>query len=388
MKDKLNELILELDDKKLALDGLKGFAFKFVSELYKHIKNKDDKPIHDLFFHLNADKNKNDKEDGDDDNSDNDIGKLFKTYSKNKANQGQPALRNSFVKRGSIPSAENHNSKAPFIPTFKTDRFRRSSLGVQMIEEDDIETEKVVRLKMYTNLKKKMKVIGKGQIEQLMAAQHKNGSAVKTEEPEDINSDINESVLEELDDSFSDDPILVDAKGTKTRKRDFTTIKISFKIDIQNAPTKPSQTIAIKKDRVYKIFHLREIEFHFDKKGLCGVQLTFYDKDEDALFIGEMHGIQGSEIERIRFEMNELIDKIKFASDHQEIHSIEIETTLGRVVVIGKSRKEAMAIGLQYVNRYFSDKEMLYSFFACFNKLTKRIAFLRFLFVRKNKLKF
>jgi hypothetical protein len=197
-----------------------------------------------------------------------------------------------------------------------------------------------------------------------------------------IDSDIHNSLLDELDD---DNLSVIDGKSSKPKTRNFTTIKISFKIDtVAVAPTGKPEPLIIKKDRIYKSFHLVDIEFCLQNNSICGVRLIFFDLVDEAYFAAQFHGQMGNSIQKAHFEKGELINKIHFASDTKEIHHIEIITTNGRSIVIGKTRKVAEEMKLAIVNRYFSDKDMLYNFFAGFNKQTRKIAYIRFLFIRKN----
>lgn len=366
----LAELLAELEEKKGAVEGLRAFGFKFVSELYKHIHADNDQPIHELFFHLSNERAKADRETIE---ADSNFSKLFKTYSKTKNNLDIDAK---------LAEAQRRLSKGPeSIPGFRMGPNRpeatRDSVVFESFEDRIGERNRVVRLALFHQVKRKTKTKDHRQIlRQVEAMKGKPEPSVEADES--INSDINESVLSDLEG---------DKPGGRVLKRNFTTLKISFKVDIHNAPTKPDGFFQVRKDRIYRTFHLHEMAFHLAQKAVCGVQLTFLDMEDGTLYVGQMHGVPGDHTQRLSFEKTELIEKIHFAADAREIIHIEFETTLGKHFTVGKSRKEAVGLGLTLVNRYFSDKDSLFSFFAGFNRITRRVAYLRFLFVRKNMLR-
>lgn len=383
LKTRLAQCMADLDNKKDSLDAIKDFANKFVTEILQRVGNDNQVRMIDLellaarsFGHKSLDSS-----DGEDFDK---LDQLRKNSTGVKPNRRSSAMGADMFK-SMMNKKEKKNTKitsSDFDGRLSSTLDRRNRVATPMLA--NYGNKKVHILKTLQKVKRQNKIKDPKKAFKLLTQMEFSHMVNMSDSDSDqsIDSEIHNSLLDELDD---DNLSVIDGKSAKPKTRNFTTIKISFKIDIVaiQSALKPEPLI-IKKDRIYKSFHLVDIEFCLQNNSVCGVRLIFYDLVDEAYFAAQFHGQMGNSIQKAHFEMGELINKIHFASDTKEIHHIEIITTKGRSIVIGKTRKVAEEMKLAIVNRYFSDKDMLYNFFAGFNKQTKKIAYIRFLFVRKN----
>lgn len=376
------ELTVELEDKRNSLDGLRHFSSKLVAELSKHLKNYE--VINEPPILTHRDTTHKELSLSDEDNKDPD---KLPNFFQVPPHQPPRCLKvTHHVKKDPELSIVNRkHSSLPLVVKVSTTAFKKP----EKLKHENI---KIIQSENFSHLQKSYQKIPNKHILGKLDPHYKtNTKKEESGEEASVNSDINSSMLDELDDIVDKDLIETKQKDQKPQ-RNFTTLKISFKIETrintaQNLVDKTAQNLkplSIKKDRIHLSFHLQEIEFHLSKNTLVGVRLIFYDSKDGVLFTGEFHGIKGEVSQRIIFQKGELIKKVHFASDDFAIHHIEILTTLNKSFLVGKNLEEVTFMGLMIVNRYFSEKDILYNFFAAFNKKTQKIEFIRFLFVRKN----
>lgn len=383
LKLKLMGCMAELEERKECLDTLKIFASKFVTEIYEKGPRSADTKILDFAKFLGKDLGgKKNEQDYEFDNKLDGLRQSLVSFKKNKQKKenGEDLYRSlSSPKELAKRAISNDNLNLKSILRTKSPKFEKPVITPH---------KKVLRLKDLTKIKKKANTKDHKKLFNLVCQIDANHKSDNSDSEGSIDSNIHNSVLDELDDEGHLEETIIgeNKKNAGPKTRNFTTIKISFKIDTIHTNPVDVNSLLVKKDRIYKTFHLSEMEFHLKDFSLCGIRLTFYDHLDDAFYLGKFHGQTGSLVQKFHFEKGEFIEKLHFASDIHAIHHIEIVTSHHRNFVIGKQKKDVQAMGLPVVNRYFSDKDMLYNFFACFNKKTRKINYIRFLFVRKNKI--
>lgn len=382
LRNRLAACMEDLEGKKESLDAIKDFANKFVHEVLQRLPDANKIKLFDL--EMLANRSLGSRHNDSDNEFDIDLDSIKRTNQTHKKSRHASIANNDMFhsmmsKVGKDKPKIGSNAFGKRLTTYEK---RRKS---EIPSVNGYGDKKIHQLHDFTKLKKKNNIKDPKKAFKLLTQMEFTHTIDYSESDSDqsIDSDVHNSVLDELDDD-NDALSVIDAKGAKTKQRNFTTIKISFKVDIVTLPSGTPVPLIIKKDRIYKSFHLNDIEFYLENNGICGVRLIFFDPVEDVYFAAQFHGTAGKQIQKAHFDKGELINKIHFASDIREIHHIEIVTTKGRSIVIGKTRKAAEDMKLAIVNRYFSDKDMLYNFFAGFNKQTRRIAYIRFLFIRKN----
>lgn len=211
------------------------------------------------------------------------------------------------------------------------------------------------------------------------------------EELSQANSNLSDSIIEEVKEELKSKMMRQnhasfgeqDNFDYKVVLPNFQPVKVSFKVGVNELRgTGQEGQVVVQKDRVYKNFAIHEIEWHFKQKGLCGVRIILKNWTTGFMLGGTFHGKIGEFVDVCKFNKDERIMKIEFAFDAVAIRFLEFVTTDGRKFVNGIDRKEALSLGLNFVNRYYPQEIMLCKFFCQFNKTTQTVDYVRFLFVR------
>ena len=248
---------------------------------------------------------------------------------------------------------------------------------------------KIGTLKEFGKPRKSNVIKSAAEICDLMNAKPANKICEKMEE-ESANSNIGDSIVEEARDELRTKLMKENNSEFKEGEEpnfkiilpSFQPIKVSFKIGVPENKSLTSKNLVVLKDRVYKNFHMCEIEWHFKNKSLCGMRVIWKNILTGFLLGGHFNGKIGDFIDLCKFDVDERIVKIEFGHDATSIRFIEFGTTQGRTFLVGMDRKEAINLGTTFVNRYFPQEIKLYKFFCQFNKITQNIDYFRFLFIR------
>jgi hypothetical protein len=252
------------------------------------------------------------------------------------------------------------------------------------------ESENIVNIRDYV---KAQKVHGKkSQVEiiDILQSQGRVPEDPIEEETSQANSNLSESIIEEVKEDLKNKMMKQnhasygegDGFDYKVVVPNFQPVKVSFKVGLNEARGPPASHMVVQKDRVFKNFCIHEIEWHFKNKGLSGVRIILKNWTTGFMLGGTFHGKIGDFVDVCRFNKDERIAKIEFAFDSTAIRFLEFVTTDGRKFLNGIDRKEALTMGLNFVNRYYPQEIMLCKFLCQFNKTTQLVDYIRFLFVR------
>lgn len=242
---------------------------------------------------------------------------------------------------------------------------------------------KVIRLEDYKILKNENKEKTEEELKEMLLNTVHDEESLE-EDNGSFNSDINESLLEELDKDID----VKAANGTVNRqsftkiKRNYFPVKVHFQIGVNNWEDNLEKQHIIKKDRIYKDFKIQNIGWYFENGSLCGLRMTFYNPVGGIALVGRFHGIRGSQFVKTEFRENEFMERIDVANSDEGIKCINIKTNLGNEVELGISRSECSSIGLRIISRYFPRQLFLYNFFTRYNSSLKKIQNIRFLYVK------
>ena len=209
------------------------------------------------------------------------------------------------------------------------------------------------------------------------------------EEKQTAGSDISQSIIDEAKEDLrvkmikknNSDYKEGDEFKFKVVVPSFYPVKVSFKVGIKEENF-GKQNVVLKKDRIFKNFHIHEIESHFSKNKLCGLRVLLKNDRNNFLLGGNFHGRIGDFMDVCRFEPNEGILKIEIGYDQKSIRSLGFITSLGRKHDVGMERQNAKTKKLEVISRYYPQELMLCKFFCQFNKATGYIDFFRFMFIR------
>ena len=202
-----------------------------------------------------------------------------------------------------------------------------------------------------------------------------------SDDQDSIDSNMNESLMEELDEEINNNSDKL--TNFEKKKRNYKPIKISFIIGISESMAILHGGHQIKKDRIYKNFRINAIEWHFKNSALCGMRLGFYNKELDVPLIGHFHGVKGDNLVFTEFQEDEVFSKIEFATNKAELLYIRLTTNdKNHRIELGISKEEAKLRDLEMITRYFPKEVMLFNFFCKFNSISRRIENIRFLYVR------
>lgn len=238
------------------------------------------------------------------------------------------------------------------------------------------------------------KAHGKRSRDEVIDLMHSKTPASVPEDAEEetslANSNLSDSIIEEVKEDLKSKMMKQNSSaGAENAAFDykvvvpnFQPVKVSFKVGVADHKLTQDANHLLHKDRVFKGFAIFEIEWHFKNKGLCGVRIILKNWDTGFMLSGAFHGKIGDLVDVCRFNKDERIAKIEFAFDSLAIRFLEFATTQGRRFLNGLDRKEAMTMGLNFVNRYYPQEIMLCKFFCQFNKHTQFVDYIRFLFVR------
>lgn len=251
-------------------------------------------------------------------------------------------------------------------------------------------TDQIWRLKDFAKLQKVHNKKSHAEIADLLQDRPGQPEIPEEDAHSDANSNLSESIVEEVKEEMKM-KLMKQSQAAwsegqafdfKVVLPNFQPVKVSFKVGVPEQKGLPHGTHTLQKDRVFKGFQIHELEWHFKNKALCGVRMILRNWDSGFMLGGNFHGKIGDFVDVCRFNRDERIAKIEFAHDSTAVRFLEFVTTEGRRFVVGIDRKEAITLGLNFVNRYYPQEIMLCKFFCQFNKMTQAIDFVRFLFIR------
>ena len=198
-----------------------------------------------------------------------------------------------------------------------------------------------------------------------------------------ITSSIGSSIYNELAEELEPDSRLSESQrriqllsnGSRV-KPNFIPVKISFKIEADNAQTDLASPHF--SERLYRDFILKSLTFHLTPNNqICGLHFGFFHRQQRVDFEGCLHGRFGSKNKILAFDNGDFLTMVHFQGGENGLNWLKLFTKRASLEV-GEQLKESRSPGV----RYFPQEVKLCKFFTNFNARSGNLAQLRFMYVR------